>query len=365
MNFHHFVYLENGELWGFGNNDEDQLMLSFSADKNGINLIEDPVLIMQDFEIRQIACGDGFTLMLKNNGELWLFGLEQRSVKVMVDVNIKDIFCEKEHSIILKNNGDIFNFSHNFNKMDLLVNCPDVKQIACGLNYTVILKKDDTILIFGKNRYNFNSIKNIDKIICGRNHIFVLDNSNNLYISGDNAYNQFGDMSNISEYSLRLFDNFGTRSICSGADHTMILKNNGELCGFGYNAQEQLGLDHSDSVNGVISIMNDVDKVICGFNSTVILKNNELWFAGDIYGCGKYGRRRLHLLKKFDDVKIIGINGIRFGNIEWKPEYNDKLSKETKDIIFMFLMVCRYFDVKYKVKMVKYMKYEVIKYLFY
>ena len=374
MNWHHLIYLENGELWGFGRNHCGQLNLFKEKFDNNI---PNPKLIGIDLEIKQIACGESETLILKNNGELWISGYDAGHPKVsmllMKDINIKKIICGSNQSIILKNNGDIFVLGRNEYKYlngeyishpTFLMNCPDIKQIAIGLNHTVILKNNNSLSIFGKDtlKYNFHLMKIINDVICGRDHIFVMDDNNNLYVSGTNDFNQLGDGNYTECYASQLFDNFDAKKICSGADHTMILKNNGELYGFGYNDKMQLGLHHDALVHGAILVSEHVDGVTCGFNSTVILKNNEIYVAGDMLGCGKIYTHRL--LKTFNDSKVIGMNN-RFGNIKWKLEYNDYISKETKDLIFMFLLVCRYYDVKYKVKMVKYMKFEVIKYLFY
>jgi len=87
----------------------------------------------------------------------------------------------------------------------------------------------------------------------------------------------------------------------------------------------------------------------------ILRENGELW----IFGNNADGKLLM------TNPSIIGVNNYRFGHIIWSANLFKQLSKYTQSVIFTFLLVCNYYRVNYNVNMVKYMKHEVIKYLFY
>ena len=65
---HTIILKENGETWVFGRNFEGQLGIGSNKDQNK------PVLMMIDEKIRKISCGNYHNFLLKNNGELFVWG---------------------------------------------------------------------------------------------------------------------------------------------------------------------------------------------------------------------------------------------------------------------------------------------------
>ena len=74
------------------------------------------------------------------------------------------------------------------------------------------------------------------------------------------------------------------KKIYCGYNHTLILKNNGTLWGCGYNANGQLGLGDTTNRNTFIQVTtntNDIKEIYCGGYYTFILKNDgTLWGTG-------------------------------------------------------------------------------------
>jgi len=60
----------NGDLYIFSSNRFQELGIGYTKD----NIIYDPTLIMSDPNINSIHCGHRYSLILKNTGELWVFG---------------------------------------------------------------------------------------------------------------------------------------------------------------------------------------------------------------------------------------------------------------------------------------------------
>ncbi len=63
-----FMYMTNGDLFVFGDNGYGQLGLGHSIDVN------EPVLLMNDCNITQIACSGLHVLIYKKNGDLFVCG---------------------------------------------------------------------------------------------------------------------------------------------------------------------------------------------------------------------------------------------------------------------------------------------------
>ena len=99
-----------------------------------------------------------------------------------------------------------------------------------------------------------------------------------------------GDSNNRNIFTQITTNIDDIKEVCCGGDHTFILKNDGTLCGCGWNVYGQLGL--GDNTNRttftqVTTNTNDIKSVYCCTNHTFILKNN-----GTLWGCGNndYGQ---------------------------------------------------------------------------
>ena len=127
------------------------------------------------------------------------------------------------------------------------------------------------------------------------NHTFILKNNGTLWGCGDNNYGQLclGDTTNRTAFIIIGINTNDIKSVYSGYDHTIILKNDGTLWGCGANGNGQLGLgdtDHRAILTQITTNTNNIKSVHCGGDHTIILKNdNTLW------GCGHNGYGQLGL----------------------------------------------------------------------
>jgi alpha-tubulin suppressor-like RCC1 family protein len=91
----------------------------------------------------------------------------------------------------------------------------------------------------------------IISIGCGGYHSVILSRQGDLYVCGSNQYGQLGLGDNMSRYNFVkvTFNNesippFITSFKC-GQQHTIIMKENGEVLSVGYNNAGQLGQSNS------------------------------------------------------------------------------------------------------------------------
>ena len=339
--YHTFILKNDGSLWACGQNNKGQLGLGDTTNRNIFTKVTTNI----NNDVKQVACGNNHTIILKNDGSVWSCGQNtsgqlglgdntDRTTFTQVTTNInndvKQIACGAAHTFILKNDGSIYSCGYNnygqlgvgdttnrnaFTQVTTNIN-NDVKQIACGQNYTFILKNDGSVWSCGYNAYGqlglgtsgssnnkstftqvtTNINNDVKQISCGSEHAFILKNDGSAWSCGVNSYGQLG-LSNTSQKTtfakITTNINNDVKQIACGNNHTVILKNNGSVWCCGYNGYGELGLGitdydaHNTFTQVTTNINNDVEQIDCGNGHTIILKND-----GSAWSCGRnnYGQ---------------------------------------------------------------------------
>jgi alpha-tubulin suppressor-like RCC1 family protein len=191
-----FVIKNDGTLWACGNNVTGQLGTGNNSGSNRFIQVASDVKkvstsgryptnsLYNDYSI-------GTTMIIKNDGSLWACGYNQYGglglgdnsnkttfTKVTTNINndVKDVACGLTHTVILKNDGSIWSCGYNnygqlglndktnrntFTKVTTNIN-NDVKQIACAFTqyYTegdggsmFVLKNNDILYSCGYNNH--------------------------------------------------------------------------------------------------------------------------------------------------------------------------------------------------------------------
>ena len=193
---------------------------------------------------------------------------------------------------------------------DSQINVNEIKQIACGYNFTYILKNDGSIWACGTNAYGelglgdrdtsdhstftqvTNNINNdVKQIACGYAHTFIIKNDGSVWACGLNDEGQLGLGDETNRYQFTQVTtniNNDVNQIVCGEYYTVILKNDGSVWSCGYNTDGQLGLNDTTSRTSftkvTTNINNDVKQIACGRFFTAILKNDgSVWVCGDNY----------------------------------------------------------------------------------
>ena len=270
---HSLILKNDNTLWGCGYNYYGSLGLGDTTNRNIFTQIT-----TNTNDIKSVYCGYYHTFILKNDGTLWGTGnnysgqlglgdITDRKIFTQVTTNIdniKEVYCGGNYTIILKNDGTLW---------------------GCGCNTFGQLGLGDKT-----NRTTFTqittNINDIKEIYCGGSHTFMLKNDGTLWSCGYNYNGQLGlgdsdDRYTFTEIATNAND---IKSICCGSHHTLILKNDGSLWGTGRNNCSQLGLgDTTDRTifTQVTTNINNIKEIYCGANHTLILKNDgTLWGTG-------------------------------------------------------------------------------------
>ena len=288
--FHTFILKNDGSVWSCGNNGYGQLGLGDTTKRTTFTQVTTNI----NNDVKYIACGQYHTFILKNDGSVWSCGDNyygqlglndttdtDRKIFTKVTNNINNdatqIVCGQYHAFILKNDGSVWGCGKNnsgqlglgntttqitFTKVTTNIN-NDVKQIACGYNHTYILKNDGSIWVCGlntdgelgfgdtTNRNTFTQVttninNDVKQIVGGQYHTIILKNDGSVWSCGSNGSGELGlgnttDRNTFTKVTTNI--NNDVKQIACGGYHTFILKNDGSLCGCGYNSNVQLGLN--------------------------------------------------------------------------------------------------------------------------
>ena len=181
---------------------------------------------------------------------------------------------------------------------------------SCGVNHTICISCDGSIFYFGKQEESVITIpKKLDfslpikNVSCGHSFSVLLDWNGNLWSFGDNSEHQLGlsiDTKFIfSPIQIEGADN--VESVNCGANHTLFLKENNQLWGFGDNSNFQIGIEDSSAhikLPQLVPNVTNVKKINCGGFHTIIQTFNKeiIGFGNDSFGCLGYKYREERVL---------------------------------------------------------------------
>jgi len=261
---------------------------------------------LEDKNIVGIAAGGGNTAALQDDGTLWTWGYNAfgqlgigtvGNSSVPVKANIEDVIdisigkCNPIDSntygfmVALKSDGTVWSWGDNTNhqlgdtttvpryapaqvKQDITnsISFTDVKDIAAGEKFVVILKNDGEVWGWGENglgelgytpkwSYSPNNLSvnrfgnlNASAIAAGIGNTMILMRDGTLLSLGGNGVGQLGinsrnitsaDPQNVVYQDGGVLRNI--QSIAVGYDHTLALSKRGELFSWGNNPWLQLG----------------------------------------------------------------------------------------------------------------------------
>lgn len=132
------------------------------------------------------------------------------------------------------------------------------QSVSAGYQSTLGVKSDGTLWAWGDNDFgqlgtgNF-AAKNVPtqvgtdtnwkEVSCGENHVVAIKTDGTLWAWGDNFGGQIGDggVVNMSNTPIQISVDTDWQTISAGSSHTLALKTNGTLWGWGWNFAAQVG----------------------------------------------------------------------------------------------------------------------------
>lgn len=307
----HFIFNELMEKMSFKQNIPEEIILSFGKnsynetthDNYDILTLPRVTYKLKDVEVKKIIGGWEHNFVIDKKGNSYSWGRNQhgqcgignlgishdmiiRNPKRVKfddkDIKIKKISCGNEHSLFLTTQGDVY---------------------ACGNS------EDGVIGLNNKtNQYSpirISELKNIESIACGTIHNLALDKDGCAYSWGSSRGGQLGlSEQYISSHGNMIYLNRPKKitdlsqkiiQISAGEAHSLALNDKGEVYGWGFNSNGQLGIGWCEdsfeagigllkskvSKPQLIDTISQVDSIQCGKIFTMFITKEK-----EIYACG-------------------------------------------------------------------------------
>jgi len=348
---HYMILTNDGKLYVFGSNKNYELGIPNKRNIENLRFINFPKLLMVDPSIKTIACGLYGSMILKENGDLFVCGKNYyRHINSLIKKqnlyndyiekftlsmkNVKSIVCGKDELLILKNNGELFNLRSNKSKLLMIDN--EIKSIRGG---------------------SF--------------HFMILKNNGELFVWGDNGYGQLGlgnDIRYVGGTPILLMTNSKIREVYCGFYQSIILLNDGKLfmCGNKYCSK---WYPSTNRVYDLTLLMKDpnIQFVSINHQHSTIVKNN-----GDVF---IIGNNKSGCLIKSDTEKYLSFPTFAFTlpNIKlvsnssqilmWSCENHKYFPLDFRVSIWAFLLCMKKHQIDTGIKIPRFVLYEIIKFI--
>jgi alpha-tubulin suppressor-like RCC1 family protein len=276
--FHTLAMKMDGTLWAWGNNTLGQY-------GNGTNISSTfPIEVNNDKDWLQISVGYYHTIALKTDGTLWAWGdnthgrlgigsWESTNIPTQIGNENDWVYVNANisHSIAIKTDGTLWAWGKN-------------EEGQLGTGYEVMFMSSNTpVLVKDETGWQ--------KVACCGRHSLGIKHDGTLWVWGSNQWAQFGrDSPYITSYvPLKVNNDTDWKDISCGFGHSMALKHNGTLWGWGLNEVGQVGDGWSryvdllplDDVLTPYKIGDDYIYVDAGSAHTIAIKGDySLWGWG-------------------------------------------------------------------------------------
>jgi alpha-tubulin suppressor-like RCC1 family protein len=310
---HSIALTPGGVVWAWGKNTQGQVGIG-----SVVSPQVSPVQVTAINSVKAIAGGGGHTLVLKTNGEVWGWGengqgqLGDKSFTTPRLAPVKAIFG---------NGGGTL-----------------MAAIATGENHGLALTPAGAVWTWGLNTFGqlgrngttttntpaaISGLSNIIAIAAGRNHSFALRNDGALFAWGKNNVGQVGTGSCCAN-QLTPVQAAGTLGfivgVTGGFEHSLAIKSDGTVWGWGSNVSGQLGNNTSGTPPQLgpvqATALGSVASIAAGTSHSLALKTDGTAWAWGADDRGQLGNQSVtSSLVPVQTDTLTGIVAIAAGDI--------------------------------------------------
>jgi len=325
-----FAIKENGKLYAWGSNGGGRL----GNGNTNAQTAPVPVVAAGADEWRFVTGGDGHSAGIQTDGTLWCWGsntygkcgigvdggiaTDHGPVQVGSDDDWSWVACGDNHTMAIKTDGSLWAWGYNGNgRLGLgtttsSYNTPqqvgqdnDWATVACGISYTVALRKDGTIWAWGYNGVGqlgqgdtdvdrsvptkVGNDSNWVKVTTNQSHNIAIKDDGSIWAWGSNSWGRCGTgpgSSNVlSPTAVVVADNPKTwRDAVAGGNASSGIKSDGTVWGWGDGLYGKLGnggTADKDYPTKATTDVTDFVGISMGYYQTIALRpNGDLWTWG-------------------------------------------------------------------------------------
>lgn len=325
---HTLALTSSGQVHAWGYNHDGQLGLGDTTDRTIPTLI--PSLRLIGSPIIAIAAGGSHSLALAADGTIYAWGWNGHGQLGLGDymtryvptaaslTGNKAIAAGDAHSLSLSLDGRMYSTGFNYvgqlglgnnndyNRWTVVTGMPPVKAIACGMHHSVALTHTGQVWCAGWNEsgqlgtgtttdssvFAFSSAANVRAIAAGPHaeHTLAIRQDGTVAGWGLNRNGQLGDGSVTNQLlPVEMPGVHNAKAAAAGAAHSVLLLADGTAMAVGSNSSGQLGNGTSTSRLNVAPIpgSGQWSAISAGFDHTVALKCMD---GAKAWGFGAYGQ---------------------------------------------------------------------------
>lgn len=248
---HAFLLAKDGALYGSGDNRAGQLGIEGERHMRFVRVAED---------VSMVACGWSHSILVDRSGDVWACGSNSRdqlaeNYTAWTKIPISGaapvrLVCGVFHSLLLASDGRLFGLGQNrhgqlgsHNAAQVFSWTPvavGVKEVAAGLQHTLILHSDDTVELVGLQRHGQQPrdlCGTIRFIGSGWNHVVVVTCHDTVWSANCFGKNDLGQLGHpdASLRHHRFVLPVPVKGLYVGAEHCLVLLENGDVMTWGWN----------------------------------------------------------------------------------------------------------------------------------
>lgn len=248
-----------------------------------------------------------------NSGQLTGSGMSAHLLSVDIGIkNTKSISSGADHTLALLNDGTVRSRGQNssgqlgvgnttsYTDSVIVSSLSNVKQVAAGDGFSLALMNDGTVRAWGRNSSgqlglgNTTSVnapmvipglQNVKHITAGAAFVLAVLSDDTVVGWGDNGSGQLGLGNSISKLSPTPIPNLtGVNQVFTGAGHSFALMMNGTVKAWGRNSSGQLGIGHTSNINTptLVPGLQNVIKLDAGDSfSLALIEGGDFFAWGD------------------------------------------------------------------------------------
>ena len=298
---HHSLALRrDGSLWTWGCNSNGELGSGDGEDR------DQPTRVGEDSDWHCVTAGHGFSLALKRDGSIWSWGLSDDGRLGLGDradrrrpTQVGSTPPSSHATLPMPSHEASGSSAHG------------VVAMACGDSCCFAIRHDGTLWAWGENGQQqlglgpnletakLRQVGERDDWVAmdvGSHHAAALARDGSLWTAGTDSRGELGHGLGSELRSSSVFTRVGAErdwsAVACGGEHSLALKTDGTLWGWGSNRSGQLGLGHDMNLLGPpCRVGRDCDwwQIACGGSySVAIRRDGTLWQWGilveDSYG---------------------------------------------------------------------------------
>ncbi|CAK0765746.1 RCC1 repeat-containing protein [Gammaproteobacteria bacterium] len=277
--YHSLALKNDGTVWAWGNNAAGQLGDGSTTKQSR------PLQVAGLDGVKAVAAGSQYSLVLKSDGTVWAWGANNYAqlgqdthdesahttpAQVLALSNVTALAAGEAFSLAARQDGTLWGWGSSGNGQlgatspltrsvpNPVFNIKDVLKMATSWSFNLVVTQDGSVWAWGENhagqlgdgtRVNRSiplqvpGLTGVVSVAAGSAHSLALGENGRVWIWGENSHGQLGNDSATGQsiatpQGIPLAD---VTVVAAGGDHSLALKSDGTVWGWGFNADGEVG----------------------------------------------------------------------------------------------------------------------------